>query len=131
MGLADRQLPGSPSLALHRVSEMPTLFGPGEWHRTEEPLEGQAAGLPTFGDGFHDIGCKESKSQISPDVGFAQIAFARNLGRVGKFAAPQRGRPGSPSRQSKDERTVDMRRRCLGTARNDDLLAVSRTPFQR
>ena len=109
---------------------MPTLFGPGEWHRTEEPLEGQAAGLPTFGDGFHDIGREESKSQDSPDVGFAQIAFARNLGRVGIFAPPQRGRPGSASRQSKDERTVDTTGRCFGIARNDDLLAVSGTPFQ-
>src|SRR5229473_5315475 len=104
MGLADRQLPGSPSLALQSVSEMPTLFGPGEWHRTEEPLEGQAARLPTFGDGFHDIGREESKSQDPPDVGFAQIAFARNLDRINIFAPPQRERPGSASRQSKDER---------------------------
>src|SRR6266540_1789034 len=109
---------------------MPTLFGPGEWHRTEEPLEGEAAGLPTFGDGFHDIRRKESKSQNSPDIGFAQIAFVGNFGRVGIFAPAQRGRPGSASRQSKDERTVDTIRRCLGIARNDGLLAVSRTPLQ-
>src|SRR6266849_6651622 len=56
-------------LALHNVSEMPPLFGPGEWHGTEEPLEGQAARLPTFGDGFHDVGREESKSQDPPDVG--------------------------------------------------------------
>lgn len=38
-----------------------TLFGPSERHRTKEPVQGQPAGLPTFGDRFHDIGGKESK----------------------------------------------------------------------
>ena len=59
---------GRRSSVLHRESEKPTLFGPGERHRTQEPLEGQGAGLPTFGDGFHDVGRKESKSQGPPDV---------------------------------------------------------------
>ena len=38
-----------------------TLFGPGERHRTKEPFQGQSAGLPTFGDRFHDVWGKESK----------------------------------------------------------------------
>jgi hypothetical protein len=33
------------SLFLYGESELPTLFGPGERHGTEEPLEGQYAGF--------------------------------------------------------------------------------------
>jgi hypothetical protein len=49
-------------LFLYCESETLTLFGPSERHRTKEPVQGQSAGLPTFGDRFHDIGGKESKS---------------------------------------------------------------------
>ncbi len=85
---------GRRSSVLHRESEKPTLFGPGERHRTQEPLEGQGAGLLTFGDGFHDVGRKESKSQGPPDVSFTQVACAIVVNRaiasarepaVGKF----------------------------------------------
>jgi hypothetical protein len=118
------------SRLLYRETETPTLFGPGEWHGTQEPLEGQPAGLPTFGDGFHDVGRKESKSQDPPHVSFAQIAFARNLGRVGVFTPADRRRPGSASRHRKDERTVETRGRCTGIARNNNFFAISVTPFQ-
>jgi hypothetical protein len=101
--VVERQLPklcdlASAFLILYKESETPTLFGPGERHRIQEPLESQPAGLPTFGDGFDDVGRNESKSQDPPDVSFAQIACARDLGRVGIFTPADRRRPGSASR---------------------------------
>jgi hypothetical protein len=74
------------SLFLHCESELPTLFGPGERHGTQEPLESQGAGLPAFGDGFHDVRREERKPKDAPDVSFTEIVFARNLGRIGIVA---------------------------------------------
>jgi hypothetical protein len=84
--------------------------------------------LPAFRDGFDDIGGKESKSQDPPDVSFAQIAFARNLGCVSIFTPADRRRPGSASRRRKDERTVETPGRCSDIARNNDFLAISGAP---
>jgi hypothetical protein len=79
-----------------------TLVGPSKWHGTQEPLEGQRARLPTFGDGFHDIGCKESKSQDPPYVSFTQVVFARDLGCVSILALTKCLHPGSAARHRKD-----------------------------
>jgi len=62
--------------------------------------------LSTFGDCFHDIRRKESKSQHAPYVRFAQVVFARNLGNSGIFTPAERIRPDSASRDGQDERTV-------------------------
>jgi hypothetical protein len=119
------------SSVLYRESELPTLVGPGEWHGTQEPLEGQGAGLPTFGEGFHDIGCKESKSQDPPYVSFTQVVFARDLGCVGMLTLTKCLHPGSAARHRKDKRTVKTRGRFSPIARNNDFLAISGAPFQR
>ena len=117
--------------AIYRESEKPALFGPGEWHGTQEPLEGQRARLPTFGDGFHDIGCKEGKSQDTPYVSFTQVVFARDLGCVGILTLTKCLHPGSAARHRKDKRTVKTRGRFSPVARNNDFLAISGAPFQR
>ena len=50
-----RRRPPQHSLYICCEPEPLTLLGPSERHGTKEALQGQPAGLPTFGDRFHDI----------------------------------------------------------------------------
>jgi hypothetical protein len=86
--------------------------------------------LPTLGNGFDDIGGKESKSQDPPDVRFTQVACARDLGGVSIFTPTKRLDPGSAPRHREHKRTVKARGRCTGIAGHNNLVAISATPLQ-
>lgn len=66
---------------------MPPLVRPSKGQRTQEPLKGEPAGLPTFRDRLHNVGRKEGESQHSLYVWLTQLPLARNFGCIGIFTS--------------------------------------------
>ena len=103
------------------------MLSPNARNDLEQPLDGHASGLATFGDRLNDIRCQIAEPQYSTHMGIAELEALRDLLRVRIFSSTKIPHPDLGTGDSENESLVEPPGQGVPPAWNDDLPARSCT----